>query len=96
MAEHQWSPPEHQDVTLHQPVGLDSTCAGQLVGIDPPEPVWADVQFESIPDVLRLKCFAVASSEAAVLVQTSWQGLLQEVLIGREVVTRRQLDPHVR
>jgi hypothetical protein len=51
MAEHQWSPPEHQDVTLHQPIGLDSTSAGPLVLIDPPKPVWADVKFESIQDV---------------------------------------------
>jgi hypothetical protein len=95
-AEHQWSPPEHQDVTLHQPVGVDSTSAGPLVPIDPPKPVWADVQFESIPDVLHLKCFAVASSEAAVLVQTSWKGRLQEVLVKREFVSRRQLDPDAR
>jgi hypothetical protein len=96
MAEHQWSPPEHQDVTLHQPVSFVRELAGELVTIGPPQPVWANIAFESIPDVLHLKCFAIASSEVAVLVQTSWQGRLQEVLVDRDYVFRRQLDPHAR
>lgn len=58
--------------------------------------MWADVSFVSIPDVLHLKCFAVASSEVAVLVQTSWQGRLQEVLVDRDYVFRRQLDRDIR
>ncbi|PZF12102.1 hypothetical protein DEJ25_09755 [Curtobacterium sp. MCPF17_011] len=96
MAEHQWSPPEHQDVTLHQPVGFDPELAGPLTPIDPPQPVWADIKFEQIPEKLHLKCFAVASSEVAVLVHTSWQGRLQEVLVDRDYVFRRQLDRDVR
>lgn len=96
MAEHQWSPPEHQDVTLHQPVGFDPELAGTLTTVDPPQPVWADIAFEQIPGRLHLKCFAVATSEVAVLVQTSWQGRLQEVLVDRDYVTRRQLDPSAR
>jgi hypothetical protein len=94
MAEHQWSPPEHQDVTLHQPVSFDREFAGQLVTVDPPQPVWADIRFEQIPGPLHLKCFAIASSEVAVLVQTSWQGRLQEVLVDRDYVFRRTLNPH--
>jgi hypothetical protein len=86
MAEHQWSPPEHQDVTLHQPIGFNPELAGTLTPIDPPQPVWADIRFSSIPDVLHLKCFAIASSDVAVLVQTSWQGRLQEVLVDRGLV----------
>ncbi|PYY38839.1 hypothetical protein [Curtobacterium sp. MCPF17_046] len=96
MAEHQWSPPEHQDVTLHQPVGFDWELAGTLVAINPPQPVWADIRFTNIPNVLHLKCFAIASSEVAVLVQTSWQGRLQEVLVDRDYVFRRRLDPNAR
>ena len=96
MAEHQWSPPEHQDITLHQPVSFDQELAGPLLTIDPPEPVWADIQFEQIPDKLHLKCFAIASCEVAVLVQTSWQGRLQEVLVDRDYVFRRHLDPNAR
>ena len=96
MLEHKWAPPEHQDVTLHQPVNFRHELAGPLTTIDPPEPVWADIKFEQIPDKLHLKCFAIASSEAAVLVQTSWQGRLQEVLVDRDYVFRRQLDPNAR
>ncbi|WIB16661.1 hypothetical protein DEJ34_05910 [Curtobacterium sp. MCPF17_050] len=96
MAEHQWSPPEHQDVTLHQPVGFDPALAGALTPIGAPQPVWADINFTNIPNVLHLKCFAIASSEVAVLVQTSWQGRLQEVLVDRDYVFRRALDPHTR
>ena len=65
MAEHQWSSAEHQDGALHQPVGLNPELAGVLVPelagvlvtLDPPKPVWADIAFESIPDVLHRKCF---------------------------------------
>jgi hypothetical protein len=96
MVEHQWSPPEHQDVTLHQPVGFDRELAGNLVAMDPPQPVWADIRFTNIPGVLHLKCFAIASSEVVVLVQTSWQGRLQEVLVDRDYVFRRRLDPNAR
>lgn len=96
MAEHKWSPPEHQDVTLHQPVSFSVELAGELAPIDPAQPVWADIRFEQIPDVLHLKCFAIASSPVAVLVQTSWQGRLQEVLVDRDYVFRRQLNPHAR
>lgn len=81
---------------MHQPVSVDPELAGPLVSVDPPEPVWADIEFEQIPDKLHLKCFAVASCEVAVLVQTSWQGRLQEVLVDRDYVTRRQLDPNAR
>jgi len=96
MAEHQWSPPEHQDITLHQPVSFNPELAGVLAALDPPQPVWADIGFTNIPNVLHLKCFAIASSAVAVLVQTSWQGRLQEVLVDRDYVTRRQLDPNSR
>lgn len=58
MAEHQWSPPEHQDITLHQSVSFDPDLAGPLALIDPPEPVWADIRFEQISDKLHLKCVA--------------------------------------
>ncbi|WIB16288.1 hypothetical protein DEJ34_03905 [Curtobacterium sp. MCPF17_050] len=96
MAEHQWAPPEHPDVTLHQPIGFNPELVGELTTIDPPQPVWADIAFEQIPDTLHLKCFAIASSEVAVLVQTAWQGRLQEVLVDRDYVLKRALDPRTR
>lgn len=96
MAEHQWAPPEHPDVTLHQPIGFNAELAGSLTVIEPPQPVWADIAFEQIPNPLHLKCFAIASSDVAVLVQTAWQGRLQEVLVDRDYVTRRALEPRGR
>jgi hypothetical protein len=96
MAEHQWAPPEHPDVTLRQPVSFSADLAGPLTTIDPPQPVWADIAFEQIPDTLHLKCFAIASSDVAVLVQTAWQGRLQDVLVDRDYVFRRHPDPNVR
>lgn len=92
MAEHQWAPPEHPDFTLHQPVGFDTKLAGALTPVDPPQPAWADIAFEEIPDTLHLKCFAIASSDVAMLVRTAWQGRLQEVLVDRDYVTRRTPD----
>jgi hypothetical protein len=96
MAEHQWAPPEHPDVTLHQPIAFRAELAGTLATIDPPRPVWAYIAFEQIPDPLHLKCFAVASSDVAVLVQCAWQGRLQEILVDRDQVFRRTLDPNAR
>ncbi|MET3450096.1 hypothetical protein ABIC61_000343 [Curtobacterium sp. 1544] len=92
MPEHKWAPPEHPDVTLHQPVMLDAVTAGDLRTIEPVGPIWADIAFVGVGP-LHLKCFAVAESESAVLVQTAWQGRLQQVLVAREKVTRRTLDP---
>ena len=96
MAEHQWAPPEHPDVTLHQPVSFNAELAGPLTTIDPPQPVWADIAFEQIPSKLHLRCFAIASSDVAVLVQTAWQGRPQDVLVDRDYVTRRELGPRAR
>jgi hypothetical protein len=90
MPEHKWAPPEHPDVTLHQPVM--SEAADELRSLDPAVPVWADIEFVGV-GTLHLKCFAAAESDAAVLVQTAWQGRLQQVLVARERVTRRVLAP---
>jgi hypothetical protein len=92
MAEHQWAPPEHPDVTLHQPVQFDLERAGTLEPITPDQPVWADIEYVGFPEVLHLKCFAIARSDTAVLVYTSWQGRRQEVLVDRDVVTHRTLS----
>ncbi|MFA0850162.1 hypothetical protein ABRP24_009640 [Curtobacterium sp. WHRI 8282] len=95
MPEHKWAPPEHPDVTLHQPVTLDAGTAGQLRTLDPVAPVWADIEFVNV-GMLHLKCFAAAESDSAVLVQTAWQGRLQQVLVSRDRVTRRALDLRAR
>jgi hypothetical protein len=93
MAEHKWAPPEHPDVTLHQPVGFDPELAGELTPIAPPRPVFADIAFATIPDPLHLPCFAIAASDVAVLVETAWQGRRQEVLVDRDHVFHRTLRP---
>ncbi|WP_152427262.1 hypothetical protein [Curtobacterium flaccumfaciens] len=95
MPEHKWAPPEHPDVTLHQPVTLDAGTAGQLRTLDPVAPVRADIEFVNV-GMLHLKCFAAAESDSAVLVQTARQGRLQQVLVSRDRVTRRALGPRTR
>ncbi len=92
MPEHKWAPPEHPDVTLHQPITLDAEDVGQLRTLESATPVWADVEFVNV-GILHLKCFAAAESDNAVLVQTAWQGRLQHVLVSRDKVTRRALSP---
>jgi hypothetical protein len=88
-------PPEHPDVTLHQPVTLDAGAAGNLRTLEPVTPVWTDIEFVDV-GMLHLKCFAAADSDSAVLVQTAWQGRLQQVLVPRDKMTRRALDPGTR
>lgn len=93
MPEHRWAPPEHPDVTLHQPISFDVKLAGALSTINPPQPVNADIGYETIPDTLYLPCFAIAASEVAVLIETSWQGRRQEVLVARDHVFQRVVGP---
>jgi len=95
MPEHKWAPPEHPDVTLHQPIGLERAHTQRLRPVEPAQPVWADIEFSNVGE-LHLKCFAAAESESAVLVQTAWQGRLQQVLVSRDKVTQRGLDPRTR
>ncbi|MFJ7289233.1 hypothetical protein ACIQUC_13020 [Curtobacterium sp. NPDC098951] len=96
MPEHKWAPPEHPDVTLHQPISFDAELAGPLLTIDPPKPVYADIAYGTIPDLLHLPCFAIAASEVAVLVETSWQGRRQGILVDRDHVVHRTLQPRAR
>lgn len=58
-----------------------------------PQPIWAGIAFEQIPEPLHLKCFRVASSDVGVHVQAAWRGRLQQVLVDQDYVTRRALDP---
>ncbi|MBT1668551.1 hypothetical protein KK092_04080 [Curtobacterium flaccumfaciens pv. flaccumfaciens] len=95
MPEHKWAPPEHPDVTLHQPVTLDAEDMGQLRALDPVTPIWADIEFVSV-GMLHLKCFAAAESVGAVLVQTAWQGRPQQVLVSRARVMRLAPDARTR
>ena len=93
MPENRWAPPEHQDVPIYKAESLPLDQIGNPERLPVPEPVWADpVVFEHIGP-LRVKAFAVAGSDVAVLVQVSWQGRLQEAWVRRELVTRRTLDP---
>lgn len=60
MPEHKWAPPERPDVTLHQPIGFSVELAGTVSTIDPPQPVYADIDYETIPGALHL-CRALRS-----------------------------------
>lgn len=96
MAEHQWAPPEHPDVTLHQPVQFPTAQANVLEHLDPEQPVWAEIRYEAFPNALRLKCFAIARSDSAVLLYTAWQGRRQEVLVSRAAtLSAAARSPHV-
>lgn len=76
-------------------MGLTSEAAGALRPLDPAASAWADIEFAGVGG-LHLKCFAAAESDTAVLVQTAWQGRLQQVLVSRDRVTRRALHPRTR
>lgn len=73
-------------------VTLDPGTDDQLRTLDPVALVWADIEFVNV-GTLHLKCFPAAESDSAVLVQTAWQGRLQQVLVSQDKVTRRALDP---
>jgi hypothetical protein len=87
---HQWSPPQHPDVTLYTPAQVPEGERAGAVTLDAQVPVWVTVQYAEI-GVLHTHGFAVAASPTVMLVETTWQGRLQPVWVRREVVTRRGL-----
>jgi hypothetical protein len=91
MAEFVWAPPEHPDVTLHEPyqLGLEQ-IEGPATRLRVPRAVYAWIWFEHI-GLLRVKGFAVAHTSVAVLVQVTWQGRLQQVWCWRSAVKNRAL-----
>lgn len=94
MAEHQWAPPEHQDVPIYAAVSLPLDEVGSPEPIDPPAPVTIDrLEFEQIGVLEHVKAFAVARSDVAVFVEIAWQGRLQRAWVPRAGVTTRKLAP---
>jgi len=87
---HQWSPPQHPDVTLYTPEQVPEAERAGAVTLDAPMPVWVTVEYAEIGP-LHTHGFAVAVSSTVVLVETTWQGRLQPVWAYRAVVTHRQL-----
>lgn len=53
-------------------------------------PVWVELDYAEIGH-LKTHGFAIAATECAVLVNTSWQGRLQKVWVPQHLVTHRQL-----
>lgn len=94
MPEHQWSPPEHQDVPIYAADSLPMEQVGSPEPVDPPQPVTVrDLRFEQIGVLAEVKAFAVARTESAVFVEIAWQGRLQRAWAPREAVTKRTLKP---
>lgn len=60
-----------------------------------PMPVWVELDYVEIGH-LETHGFAIAASERAVLVDTTWQGRLQKVWVPRRLVTHRKLKPRGR
>lgn len=87
---YRWAPPEHPDVTLDEPYQLGTEQIGHATRLQVSRPVYAWIRFHNAGD-LRLKGFAVAASDVAVLVQVTWQGRLQQAWVWRAAVKNRRL-----
>ncbi len=87
---HRWSPPEFPDVTLYTPEQVPEAERGDVRTLAAPMPVWIDVVYAEIGG-LHTHGFAIAASDDVVLVQTTWQGRLQEVWSRRSAVAHRRL-----
>lgn len=85
-----WSPPEHPERVLPEPLSIPETERGDHEPLPEPQPVWATVPYKEFGD-LRLPVFALRRSDVAVLVETGWQGVRQECWVRREGVTVRTL-----
>jgi len=94
MAEHKWAPPEHQDVPIYAAESLSLDQIGSPEQLDAPEPVWvANLRFDQIGVLDKVKAFVIARSDIAVYVEIAWQGRLQRAWVPRASVSRRQLTP---
>lgn len=61
MVEHQWAPPEHQDVPIYAAESMSLDSIGIPEPVDPPQPVTVrDLRFEAIGVLPAVKAFAVA------------------------------------
>jgi hypothetical protein len=94
MAEHNWAPPEHQDVPVYAAESLPLDSIGEPTGLEAPAPMWIDrLIFHEIGEFERVKAFAVAQSDVAVYLEIAWQGRLQRAWGPRSNVNRRALAP---
>lgn len=90
-----WHPPEHPDVTLYTPEQAPEADRADATAFEQPMPVWVELDYLEVGH-LRTHGFAVAASDRAVLVDTTWQGRLQKVWVPRRLVTHRKLRPRGR
>ncbi|UFU16014.1 hypothetical protein LQK89_17490 (plasmid) [Curtobacterium sp. C1] len=90
-----WHPPEHPDVTLYTPAQAPEEDRAGATAFEQPMPVWVELDYVEIGH-LKTHGFAIAASERAVLVDTTWQGRLQKVWVPRPLVTHRRLRPRGR
>lgn len=89
---HQWAPPEHPDVTLFTSAQAPEADRDDAVALDAPVPVWVELDYAEIGH-LKTHGFAIAASDRAVLVDTTWQGRLQKAWVPRTLVTHQPLKP---
>lgn len=85
-----WSPPQHPVVTLYTPAQAPEHDRLDAVELERPIPVWVELDYAEIGH-LKTHGFAIATAERAVLVDTTWQGRLQNVWVPRHLVTHRTL-----
>lgn len=90
-----WSPPGHPDVTPYTPEQAPPAGREGTSALDAPMPVWVELDYAEIGH-LKTHGFAIAASDRAVLVDTTWQGRLQKVWVPRSLVTHRMLKPRGR
>ncbi len=94
MAEHMWAAPQHQDVLVYAAASLPLDQIGEPEELDARQPVWIDrLTFDQIGELDKVKAFAIAQSDVAVLAEIAWQGRLQRAWVPRSSVTVRALAP---
>ncbi|WP_132050620.1 MULTISPECIES: hypothetical protein [unclassified Curtobacterium] len=69
-------------MTLYTPEQAPEADRADATAFEKPMPVWVELEYVEIGH-LKTHGFAVAASERAVLVDTTWQGRLQKVWVLR-------------
>lgn len=92
---YEWQPPQHPDVTLYTPTQAPEEDRVDAAAFEQPMPVWGELEYVEIGH-LKTHGFAIAASDRAVLVDTTWRGRLQRVWVPRPLVTHRTLRPRGR
>ncbi len=77
---YEWHPPQHPDVTLYTPLQAPEEDRVDAAAFEQPMPVWVELEYVEIGH-LKTHGFAIAASDRAVLVDTTWQGRLQKLWV---------------